>query len=320
MSEQDVLRLRFAVSPLWETLAAVRAITTGPVPAVIEPWRRSLDLAGLDAWALAAVQAQGHYTPDFLTPPPVAGERSIDTELDLVRQTPTAVVRDELQRCLDNRRAPGPDDPLRSLVARPAWARELLVRQMRAAWERLLLPSWPRLHRVLATDVDHRSQRLVTGGIAHLLEDLDPAVSWSDSSLRVRGPVKEARDLAGEGVVLMPSVFVTGRPLVVLDEPYQPTLIYRARGIANAWEGTVAPADALVRLLGRGRADLLALLDSPAGTGSLAVGLARSAGTVSEHLQVLRTAGLVDVRRTGRTSRWTRTALGDALVAGPLTS
>jgi DNA-binding transcriptional ArsR family regulator len=82
----------------------------------------------------------------------------------------------------------------------------------------------------------------------------------------------------------------------------------------------VAPADALVRLLGRGRADLLALLDEPAGTGGLALALGRSAGTVSEHLHALRAAGLVEVRRTGKASRWQRTALGDGLVAGPLSA
>lgn len=322
MGSQDVLRLRFAVSALWEVLAAVRAVTTGPSLPALRPWHVLIGpaLVGLDLSALAAVQADSRYTPDFLTPPPVAGERGIEAELDLVQQTPTAVVREELGRCLAERVTVAADDPLHVMVRRPAWARGLLVRQLREAWEQLLLPYWPRLHRVLATDVDHRSRRLVGGGIAALLEDLDPDVEWADGTLRVRGPVRDRRDLAGEGVVLMPSVFVTGRPLVVMDPPYQPMLVYRARGTASAFEAGVAPADALVRLLGTGRADLLALLDSPAGTGSLALGLGRSAGTVSEHLQVLRTAGLVEVHRDGRSSRWTRTALGDALVAGPLTT
>jgi DNA-binding transcriptional ArsR family regulator len=118
----------------------------------------------------------------------------------------------------------------------------------------------------------------------------------------------------------MPSFFTTVRPLVILDPPYQPTLFYTARGIATAFTQSVAPAEGLVRLVGQGRADLLAALDEPAGTGSLAVALGRSAGTVSEHLHALRAAGLADVRRTGKSSRWTRTELGDALVAGPLSS
>ena len=309
-SPQDVLRLRFAVSPLWETTAAVRAVSQGPLPTALRAWRRLVDPPPTPL--LLAVQAR--YTPDFLTPPPVAGERSIDEEIALVAGTPLATVREEVRRCV----AAGGDAA--ALGARPAVLRDRAVRELRAAWEALLRPHWPRLHRVLATDVDHRSRQLVQGGIAALLDDLHPAVEWVDGVLRVRAPVHDRRDLQGEGVVLMPSVFGMGRPLVVLDPPYQPLVVYPARGVATAWTAPVAPADALVQVVGRGRADLLALLDEPAGTGALAVRLGRSAGTVSEHLRVLRAAGLVDVRRSGRDSRWERTGLGDALVAGPLTA
>jgi hypothetical protein len=311
MGPQDVLHLRFAVSPLWETLAAVRAVSVGPMPQVMQPWRRLVDppLTPL----LTAVQAGATYTPDFLTPPPRAGERSVEDEIALVAETPLAVVRDELRRC---RLSGGRLLPALS----PGRARDQLVSEMRRAWAQLLQPHWPRLHRVLATDVDHRSRRLVTGGLAALLADLHPAVAFQDGTLRVRGPVKERRELQGEGVVLMPSLFGTGRPLVILDPPYQPTLIYPARGVATAFTRPVAPADALVRLLGQGRAEVLAGLDDPAGTGELAIQLVRSDSTVSEHLHVLRSAGLVDVTRHGKASRWSRTELGNALVAGPLSA
>jgi DNA-binding transcriptional ArsR family regulator len=310
MSPADVLRLRFAVSPLWETLAAVRAVTVGPLPAALHPWRRLVQPPVTPL--LTAVQAGSRYTPDFLTPPPQAGERSLDAEVDLVAQTPLDVVRDELQRC----REAGAVVPRLS----PGRARDQVVQEMQVAWAALLQPHWPRLHRVLATDVDHRSRRLVTGGLAALMDDLHPDVAFRADALRVRGPVTERRDLQGEGVVLMPSLFGVGRPLVILDPPYQPTLIYPARGVATAFTRQVAPADALVHLLGRGRADVLAALDDPAGTGDMAVRLDRAAGTVSAHLHALRNAGLVDVRRDGKASRWTRTALGDALVAGPLSA
>lgn len=310
LSPQDVLRLRFAVSPLWEVMAAVGAATHGPVPAALRPWRAQVAVP--DTPLLTAVLAQTSYVPDFLTPPPQAGERGVDAELALVAETPLEVVRDELRRWV----AGGGDRD--AVVDRPAVLRARAVRELRVAWDALLAPHWPRLHRVLATDVDHRSRRLVTGGIAALLEDLHPLVEWVDGTLRVRTSVRDRRDLAGEGVVLMPSVFGIGRPLVILDPPYQPTLVYPARGVGTAWSEPVAPADALVRLMGRSRAELLALLDEPAGTGQLALRVGRSAGTVSEHLTALRAAGLADVRRTGKASRWSRTGLGDDLVAGPV--
>jgi DNA-binding transcriptional ArsR family regulator len=314
-SEADVLRLRFAVSPLWELLAAVRAVGVGPLPTALRPWRRTV--APPETPLLTALQRGRGYVPDFLTPPPEAGERSIDAEVELVASTPLATVRTEITRCLEA----GSLDPLLARTARrPRQARDQVVREMRLAWEHLLRPSWPRLHRVLATDVDHRSRRLVVGGIAALLADLDPRVEWDGRTLRVQSPVRERRTLHGEGVVLMPSAFTVSRPLVILDPPYQPTLVYGARGVATAFTEPVAPADALVRLLGAGRAVLLAALDEPAGTGGLAVSLGRSAGTISEHLHTLRAAGLVEVRRTGKASQWQRTSLGDTLVAGPLST
>ncbi|MFN2537788.1 MAG: DUF5937 family protein [Mycobacteriales bacterium] len=308
LGPQDVLRLRFAISPLWETLAAVRAVTVGPMPAALHPWRRLVEPARTPL--LTAVQTTSTYTPDFLTPPPQAGERSADAELALVAQTALDVVAAELQRCRDQ------GAPLPALS--PAQARDQLVNEMRAAWSSLMRPHWPRLHRVLATDVDHRSRRLVSGGIAALMGDLHPSVSFQSDALRVRGRLNERRDLHGEGVVLMPSLFGPDRPLVILDPPYQPTLVYPARGVATAFTRPVAPADALVRLLGRGRADVLAGLDDAAGTHDLAIRLVRADSSVSEHLHSLHNAGLVEVARLGKSSRWSRTPLGDALVAGPL--
>lgn len=306
LGPQDVLHLRFAVSPLWETLAAVRAASVGPMPQAMQPWRRLVDppLTPL----LTAVQTDAAYTPDFLTPPPRAGERSVDDEIALVAETPLTVVRDELRRC----RLSGAH--LLPALS-PGRARDQVVGEMRRAWAQLLQPHWPRLHRVLATDVDHRSRRLVTGGIAALLADLHPAVTFQDGTLRVRGPVKERRELQGEGVVLMPSLFGTGRPLVILDPPYQPTLIYPARGVATLWEsGGERTPEALARVVGNTRAALLAELDAPRSTTDVARLLGITPGGASQHLGALRDAGLVAGRREGRIVLYVRTPLADSLV------
>ena len=44
------------------------------------------------------------------------------------------------------------------------------------------------------------------------------------------------RDLDGEGLVLMPSAFKWDQVVTVIDPPWQPTLIYPARGIGNLWQ------------------------------------------------------------------------------------
>ncbi|MER6033878.1 ArsR family transcriptional regulator [Streptomyces sp. NPDC001835] len=70
---------------------------------------------------------------------------------------------------------------------------------------------------------------------------------------------------------------------------------------------------ALVRLLGRPRARLLSLLAEPASTTELAHRLEVTPGAVSQHLAVLYDAGLLSRARSGRTVRYRRTPLGDAL-------
>ena len=67
-------------------------------------------------------------------------------------------------------------------------------------------------------------------------------------------------------------------------------------------------------LLGRRRAQVLAALDAPASTLELSERLRASPAGVSEHLSVLRRAGLVAGRRDGRAVLYSRTDAGDGLL------
>jgi hypothetical protein len=65
--------------------------------------------------------------------------------------------------------------------------------------------------------------------------------------------------------------------VLMLDQPWQPTLIYPARGIAGLWQPPAGqPPAALARLLGRTRAKLLLALAEPASTAVLAAASARA--------------------------------------------
>ena len=79
--------------------------------------------------------------------------------------------------------------------------------------------------------------------------------------------------------------------------------------------GTARTPAALGDLLGRRRAGILVALAAEATTTELARRLAASPAGVSEHLGVLRRAGLVRARREGRTVLYSRTAAGDVLTA-----
>jgi DNA-binding transcriptional ArsR family regulator len=64
------------------------------------------------------------------------------------------------------------------------------------------------------------------------------------------------------------------------------------------------------------RAQLLASVQEPASTTTLARRHGLAAATVSEHLAVLSGAGLAGARRNGRAVLYATTPLGDALLAG----
>jgi DNA-binding transcriptional ArsR family regulator len=69
----------------------------------------------------------------------------------------------------------------------------------------------------------------------------------------------------------------------------------------------------LERLVGRTRATLLTALDSPRSTTELAGELGLTPGGVSQHLGVLRDAGLVCGRRVARSVLYLRSPEGDVL-------
>ena len=99
------------------------------------------------------------------------------------------------------------------------------------------------------------------------------------------------------------------------EEPWQPTVIYPARGVALLWEEAAPAPEALAKVLGRSRAALLADLDAPRTTTDLAQRLDMTPGGVSQHLSALKDSGFVTARRNGRAVLYCRSELADQLVA-----
>ena len=93
---------------------------------------------------------------------------------------------------------------------------------------------------------------------------------------------------------------------------------YPARGVGTLWTAGTRPADgAVVKLLGRARADLLEALRSPATGVDLARSLGVTPSAVSQHLRVLREARLLATVRRGRRVLYVTTTLGLSLLDGP---
>lgn len=313
--ESDALRCRFAVSPLWETHSALRVIYGPHRRPMYDKWlarrRRAADSADLDL--LLAAQPHSGYAPDFLSPPPLTSTTSFDNEIERVRRTPLRQIAKELARCRDQETNPL-GDLLTPLIEDPRSGREQFVTALRAAWRTLVEPDWPKVKRILDDDIAYRGTCLTAGGWAALFDDLHPNLAWADGELVASSANDADRDLAGTGLVLVPSAFNWPHISVIVDPPYQPTLVYPARGTARLWTDSPAPPDGLARVLGRTRASLLISLDEPTTTTHLALDRELGMGTVSEHLAALYGAGLVSKRRSGHEIRYWRSVLGQALV------
>ncbi|MFI6516540.1 DUF5937 family protein [Spirillospora sp. NPDC050679] len=304
----DVARVRFAFSPLWELVRGLRVLGDPARHALHLPWVRSAGPRARGLGTLRALVPPTGYIPDFLTPPPVTPLPDFAAELATVRATPPEVVAEELEWTA---RA---NPPLRPLAAEPERVLAEVCEELEGFWAAALLPHWERVHGLLEGDVLRRTRALAAQGAEGVFGDLHPAVRWRAGSLAVERPWDYRGELRGRGLLLVPSVFVWP-DVSVMVPPYQPMLSYPPYGVATLWETRpAAPPDALAALIGRGRAHVLSALSTPASTTELARRLGVTPSAVSQHLGVLRGCGLVAGQRLGRRVLYQRTRTGDMLV------
>ena len=197
----DPARVRFAVSPLWETLVALRVL--------LEPRRRSYhlpwldlvrpDLDRLDLWPLLVLSPRTGWTPDFLTPAPAGPGTDIADQLAQVRATAPEQVAQEVRRSLTERSGePAPEAAWR-LLDDPVATRGVLADLLERCWQLLIAPHWPRLRDLLQADVLYHTRRLGDYGLERMLDDLDPRAHWTGHSILIDGPAAGRHRLGGAG-------------------------------------------------------------------------------------------------------------------------
>ena len=316
LSVEDLARTRVAISPMWEAIRSLGALQDPAAAALHLPWLRSLSgrLGEIALEPVLALIPPRGYMPDFLTPPPIGPLGRIEDDLEALRRTPVRQIRHDIELfCAQHPR---------SRISDGVWLehprREIrrVADVLAAFWERALEPVWPRIQAFLDADIAHRARRLAQGGPAELFADLHPGVARVDDHLEVASPRDVTIELAGSGLVLIPSAFQWARPATIEQAPWQPMLIYPARGIATLWDEGTRAADGLVRLLGATRAAILVALDAPRSTADVAELLSISPANASHHLTTLRDAGLATARRERRAVLYVRTSTGDALAGG----
>ena len=318
----DLLRTRFALSPLCEVVWSTHVLRDPACHSLHLPWVRAAKerLEGLD-WGLLDVLANRSsygYVPDFISPPPSTPLPDVADELATVRATPPGQMAREVHLRFEGEPVP---DVVRPLLDEPQQALHMLADVMTAYWERAIAPWWPAIRGALEADILHRSRLLTTAGTGSVFDDLHPEVRWRGGVLEVdrRGGYSQDVALGGRGLLLVPAAFAWPAAFCFTDEPWQPAIVYTPRGIGDLWEPSTGAdgAPAMAALLGGRRAAILTALEAPATTGELAGRLGASPAGVSEHLGVLRRAGLVRATRDGRHVRYVRTPAGSLLLRAP---
>lgn len=270
----DLVNLRFAISPLWETVASVRASEDPGRHAVHLPWIKKALALRQDRDLARRLEPLITDLTGFEPPPP---------------RCPLATVEEEL-----------------AIAGAACEVGDAVL----AWWGAAVRPYWPRIRAVLEADVVHRTRQLAEDGIQEVFAHLHPTLKWTrDRLVPVDLPPGEPR-LDGNGITLVPTAFATRCRLLRGGGTTPPGVLYPARAVGTLWERRGSAGEGLARLLGRSRARVLADTSSPATTTQLAARTGLSLGAVSQHLAVLRDAGLVTGHRYRREVHYTATDMG----------
>ncbi|MDI6103746.1 winged helix-turn-helix domain-containing protein [Actinoplanes sp. NEAU-A12] len=299
---------RFALSPLAETLSRLIVLRLE-----IDGGRPGADAAALARWldgdpfaaGLLRLVSATKYLPDFVAIPPASMSTRLADELAVMRGFTDARARATVAESV--RFAWKTDhtgwvetDGVAGRVA------DVFAR----GWERFVEPDWARRRAVMERDIRHRAGVLALSGWRHAIDGVGK-VRWAGpDAIRFSAQGHEDRIVGAEGLVLVPHTGTVGQ--WTCEDGSRIALVYPARGALD--QPRIVPGG-VGRLIGAGRARILAQLRAPATPSQLAVLLGVSLGTVSGHLAALREAGVVVGRRSGRTVYYERTPLGDDLAA-----
>ncbi|MEV6104204.1 DUF5937 family protein [Streptomyces sp. NPDC051940] len=324
----DLTRVRFAASPLMETVTSLRTLAAGRQGRHLHrPWidrfaGRAGRLRPYDRELLAALVRPQGYIPDFLVPPPGRRSSTFADALGQVAAADPEVVARELAHLAAHpvaQQGPGRDARravLQALVDRPDAGIGPVTEALAAYHRAAIAPEWARIDALLHDDIAHRLDALADGGVEAMMRNLHPSVTFAGQTLRIVKYYEGHADCGGRGLLLVPCAFAWPDVVVRTAHPESPSVSYSPRGLGRLWEEH--PEDtgpALAGVLGQTRAALLALLDLPMSTSQAATQMAFSAPTLSVHLQALRAAGLLTSRRKGRHVLYARTELGERLLA-----
>ncbi|MGW2591515.1 ArsR/SmtB family transcription factor [Streptomyces sp. NPDC001515] len=326
VSGWDLSTVRMATRPdaLWETVLSFHRLRDRRASTVFGKWRtETRTRLNSEVRLLSSVVPSRGYFPDFLTPSG-GGPEPLDfaTGIEVLRDTPPERLRAELA-VLDTQAAACRRGAARRTV-RPLEPDALgegrteplgrLIGALRAYHRAAVEPYWPHIQASIEADRTVRGRALLDGGPEELLASLPPVIRWRAPVLEADYPVDRELHLDGRGLLLQPSFFCRGTPVVYRDPLLPPVLVYPVTHAAAP--AFAEPGPWLGRLLGSTRSTVLRVIGDGCTTSELARRAGVSLASASQHACVLREAGLVHTLRHGSSVLHTLTPLGGALLRG----
>ncbi|MCP2261687.1 Helix-turn-helix domain-containing protein [Streptoalloteichus tenebrarius] len=182
-------------------------------------------------------------------------------------------------------------------------------------WHTVVSPDWAGITTAVAGELAAQAALSATAGATSVLGRTHRSARWSFPVLEIESPRETEWRLRGRGMLLMPTAAPVGEVILTGARGGVPVLIYPVDLAAERPHGNQGDgASALARLLGRTRATVLESIGSGCSTTVLAGRIGMSLASASQHVAVLRGAGLVTTTRVGASVRHTLSPLGEELL------
>ena len=320
LSAEDLAATHFSISPLFETIEALRTLREPGRHALHLPWvrwaDRELAATPLQLPRVWPLLIEPYRQPEFLMPAPRSRLPDLQQELDQLLATTPNQARATLARTFPH----SPPPAAQALAAHPRRELRLIAAEIQTAFTRLIDPHWERIRTLLDADIVHRARTLADAGAARMFEELHIGVRWHRDHLEftdaagIEGDPEVAAVEPG-GLVLEPSVVIWPDLYIKRWTVTRTTVRYPARGAGVLWDPVPSTTpDAIAGLLGKRRAQLLVLLRTPHTTADLARRLRVTPSAISQHLTALRQAGLISSQPLGRQHLHMTSPLGQQLL------
>lgn len=312
---EDLLRTRVAAAPdpLWETVLSANLLATRQGRAVFGAWRAQAR-AGLrrlprhQLYLVRTLAPPWGSFPDFLNPAEAA--QGLSEGVRAILSTPRRRLAEEMNVLTE---APS---WLRPLADGEPAALENLGQALHGYFHAALSPYWSAVRAQIEADRAVRAREMLSGGVEALLSSLGPSLRWRPPHLEAEYPLDRELRLDGRGLLLVPSVFCWQAPITLTDPGLPPVLVYPVARTHHWWlpQQSGAGPRTLGRLIGQGRAAVLQALEDGGTTSEVARRAGVTSATVSEHVRILREAGLTASVRDRNTVLHVPTPLGISLL------